>query len=104
MAPRTAAEHARLKEAGLKTDDAAGAITTIRNMLEGHTAELRAGWDGDSARSFENVFGIWRTEMTNVINELVGLSEKLGRIEERYRATHQIQAAETNKLAAQINQ
>ncbi|MCG5220538.1 WXG100 family type VII secretion target [Streptosporangium soli] len=100
---RTNAEHANLRDAGDKTDIAAGTITNIKNKLEAHTAELRAGWDGDSARSFESVFGIWRTEMGNIINELVVLSSKLGQIEKRYVNTHADQAAQTNRLTAQIN-
>lgn|GEM_PF-6181027 len=103
MVQKTAAYHSRLGEASQKTDDAKSRINQIKTMLEGHRGELRSGWDGQSAASFDGVFNAWNTEMTNILRELEGLSLKLKNIQKNYETAQENQTAVSQRLGADIN-
>ncbi|MFI6507406.1 WXG100 family type VII secretion target [Streptosporangium sp. NPDC050855] len=100
---RTNADHARLVESSQKTQDAKNTITQIKTQLEGHRGELRSGWDGQSAVSFDSVFNAWNTEMAIILRELEGLSEKLKLTQKNYQSTEENQAAFASRLSADIN-
>ncbi|GAA3004939.1 WXG100 family type VII secretion target [Streptosporangium longisporum] len=100
---RTNADHSRLVESSQKTLDAKNTITQIKTQLDGHRGELRSGWDGQSAVSFDSVFNAWNTEMTVILRELEGLSEKLKLTQKNYQSTEENQAGTIGKLSADIN-
>ncbi|MEU4538751.1 WXG100 family type VII secretion target [Streptosporangium sp. NPDC023825] len=103
MVQKTSASHSRLGEASQKTDDAKTTINQIKTQLEGHRGELRSGWDGQSAVSFDGVFNAWSTEMTNILRELEGLSVKLKNIQKNYETAQENQTAVSRRLGADIN-
>ncbi|MGC5011035.1 WXG100 family type VII secretion target [Streptosporangium sp. DT93] len=103
MVQKTSAYHSRLSESSQKTQDAKNTITQIKTQLEGHRGELRAGWDGQSATSFDGVFNAWSTEMTNILRELEGLSLKLKTIQKNYETAEENQSSVSTKLSADIN-
>lgn len=103
MVQKTSAYHSRLGESSQKTQDAKNTINQIKTQLEGHRGELRAGWDGQSAASFDNVFNAWSTEMTNILRELEGLSLKLKSIQKNYETAEENQSSVATRLSADIN-
>ena len=103
MVQKTSAYHSRLSESSQKTDEAKVTINQIKTQLEGHRGELRAGWDGQSAVSFDGVFNAWNIEMTKILSELEGLSIKLKNIQKNYEGAQEAQTAVTSRLGADIN-
>ncbi|MEV7968400.1 WXG100 family type VII secretion target [Sphaerisporangium sp. NPDC088356] len=104
MDQQTAAAHLpQIVEAGKKTDLTHSIIGSIQTQLQGHVAELRAGWGGQSGMAFESVYTRWNDELSVVLRELQNLSMKLHQAEKRYRATEHDQTAVAQRLTADIN-
>jgi WXG100 family type VII secretion target len=100
---QTAANLPQIVESAKRTDSAHTLIGTIQTQLQGHVADLRAGWGGQSGMAFESVYNSWNHELGIVLRELQELSRKLHQAEARYRTTEHEQTATANRLSANIN-
>ncbi|MDH2425090.1 WXG100 family type VII secretion target [Sphaerisporangium sp. TRM90804] len=104
MGQQTAANLPQIVESSKKTDTAHQMIGSIQTQLQGHVADLRSGWGGQSGMAFESVYSQWNTELGTVLRELQNLAVKLREVEARYRSTEEDQAAAANRvLSANIN-
>ncbi|GII78336.1 hypothetical protein Sru01_33180 [Sphaerisporangium rufum] len=103
MAQQTAANLPQIVESAKKTDTAHSLIASIQTQLQGHVAELRAGWGGQSGMAFESVYTQWNHELTGVLNTLHSLADRLKKVEQQYRTAEENQAAVANRLSASIN-
>ncbi|WP_181871007.1 WXG100 family type VII secretion target [Sphaerisporangium album] len=103
MAPQTAANLPQIVESAKKTEAAHTLIGSIQSQLQGHVADLRAGWGGQSGMAFETVYNQWNTELGVVLRELQELARKLHATEARYRVTEDAGAAAAHRLTANIN-
>ncbi|MFC4529516.1 WXG100 family type VII secretion target [Sphaerisporangium dianthi] len=98
MTQQTSAQLPQIVESAKKTETAHGLIGSIQTQLQGHVAELRAGWGGQSGMAFEAVYNEWNRELSKVLGELQGLSVKLHQVEARYRNTEADQTAAANRV------
>ncbi|GAA1512183.1 hypothetical protein GCM10009677_51480 [Sphaerisporangium rubeum] len=100
---QTAANLPQIVEAAKRTENAHGLIGSIQTQLQGHVADLRAGWGGQSGMAFESVYNSWNTELGVVLRELGELARKLHTVEAKYRTTEAEQAGVATRLSANIN-
>jgi WXG100 family type VII secretion target len=100
---QTAANLPQIVESAKRTEDAQALIGSIQTQLQGHVADLRAGWGGQSGMAFESVYNSWNTELGVVLRELGELARKLHLVEAQYRRTEADQAGSATRLAADIN-
>jgi WXG100 family type VII secretion target len=103
MAQQTAANLPQIVESAKRTETAHSLIGSIQTQLQGHVADLRTGWGGQSGMAFESVYNQWNQELGVVQRELQELARKLHATEASYRTTEDHQAAAAHRLTANIN-
>lgn len=89
MAGQSSVDRAAMGVAAQEVQDKANTIQGLRNQLQGHKAEVRSGWDGNAAMTFEQVFAEFDSDFSQVIQALGTMHEHLSHTKIHYEAREQ---------------
>lgn len=89
MAPQSAVDRAQMAQAAQEVEDKANIIQGLRNQLQDHKAQVRAGWDGTAAGTFDQVFAEFDGDFAKVIQALNKMHESLTHTRIHYEAREQ---------------
>lgn len=103
MAPQSAHSQQQMQAAAGKVTDAHAAISKIKTGLHGHHGELMTQWKGESAGKFTQVFNLFDTEFTKVLQDLNIIHEKLVHTRVKYNAAEQQKKAAVNRVDGLLN-
>ncbi|MFF5260109.1 WXG100 family type VII secretion target [Actinomadura viridis] len=103
MSQVSAADKEAMGQAAQRIETSAGVVKGLQTKLDSQKAQLRAGWEGMAAGSFDRVFNDFQTQMSKVLRELEGMHEKLVQTKIQYEATEQEQEDAVNKIAGLLN-
>jgi ESAT-6 family protein len=89
MAPQSAVDRAQMAQAAQEIETKANIIRGLRNQLEDHKTQVRAGWEGTAAGTFETVFHEFDCDFQKVIAALEKMHEALTHTRIQYEAREQ---------------
>ncbi|HWG00277.1 MAG TPA: WXG100 family type VII secretion target [Trebonia sp.] len=78
------------------------AVTTIRGLqtnMNGYTAQLQAGWQGDAATAFANTYEAFNADFTKVLTALQTIHDKLVGTHGTYTTTEDVNTSSVNRVA-----
>jgi WXG100 family type VII secretion target len=78
-----------MAQAAQEVETKANIIQGLRNQLEDHKAQVRAGWEGQAAGTFESVFAEFDGDFQKVIQALEKMHEALTHTRIQYEAREQ---------------
>ena len=89
MSGETAVQRAQMAQAAQEVESKANIIRGLRNQLEDHKNQVRAGWESTSSRTFESVFAEFDNDFNQVIQALEKMHEALVHTKIQYESREQ---------------
>jgi WXG100 family type VII secretion target len=89
MAPQSAVDRAQMAQAAQEIESKAQIVQGLRNTLEDHKAQVRAGWKGGAAGAFETVFAEFDGDFNKVIQALDKMHQALTHTRIQYESREQ---------------
>jgi len=91
-----------MAQAAQQVEAAVGRIAELQADMNGYTAQISAGWQGNAAMAFTRTYEMFSADFAKVLNALQEIHGKLVSTHDTYQATEDANVAQVNQLAGVI--
>jgi len=91
-----------MAQAAQQVEAAVGRIGQLQANMNGYTALLSGGWQGNAAVAFTRTYEMFSADFAKVLNALQEIHGKLVSTHDTYQATEDANVAQVNQLAGLI--
>jgi WXG100 family type VII secretion target len=91
-----------MAQAAQQVEAAVGRIAELQADMNGYTALISSGWQGNAAVAFTRTYEMFSADFAKVLNGLQEIHGKLVSTHDTYQATEDANVAQVNQLAGVI--
>jgi len=91
-----------MAQAAQQVEAAVGRIGELQANMNGYTALISSGWQGNAAVAFTRTYEMFSADFAKVLNALQEIHGKLVSTRDTYQATEDANVAQVNQLAGVI--
>jgi WXG100 family type VII secretion target len=91
-----------MAQAAQQVEAAVGRIAELQANMNGYTALISSGWQGNAAVAFTRTYEMFSADFAKVLNGLQEIHGKLVSTHDTYQATEDANVAQVNQLAGVI--